>query len=462
MGIIGEPVLGPIGNETHEAELFATPNRISDGVDVVKVRHLVSRSLHRVSFFTPVQAIFIIVTLSAIVKLGYIFVMGGGPNAFPTEGTDVSFYEAGARNLLTTGIYGDVPGQPTTGMPPGQSYFLALLYAVSSGSIAFAKLAHVALLTLVAVLTFLTVKELAGATVGFWAGALTAVDPSLAYLSGTFLSDALFIFVMVLGIYLLVKERSCENFLVLIVVGICFGVAGLTRNQGWLFTIALWSGSLVTLGRLIPIRAATIILLATVATVAPWTWRNYQLSGEFIPVSSEGGLTLWASNNPEFVLRPPMPMSGGIYDAPPGLSGPQIDQYYRDRASEWITSHPRDFVVNGLKKVLVLYSFDPLSWRPEVAGFYRLAGLFPYGILVPFVLLGLVFNVRNSKFGIVLWYVLFTTLMAAVFYGDSRIRAPIQPYLYVFGMLGLQMVYSRWRRWNQQCAVMPGPIREQS
>lgn len=410
---------------------------------------------------TPLQATLIIVALSVGVKLSYLFVMGGGLMTFPAEGTDVGFYDTAARNLLATGIYGNVLGQPSTGMPPGQSYFLAMLYAFSSGSIAFAKLAHVALLTLVAVLTYFTSKELAGAKVGFWAGALTAVDPSLAYLSGTFLSDALFIFLMVIGIYVLVKFRSRENIPLLIIVGACFALAGLTRNQGWLFSIALWVGSLATLGRLIPIRAATIILLATVVLVAPWTWRNYQVSGEFIPVSSEGGLTLWASNNPEFNLRPPMPMSGGIYDAPLGLTGTQIDQYYRNRASQWISSHPWEFVVNGLKKVLVLYSFDPLSWRPEVAEFYRLAGLIPYGILVPFVLLGFLMNIKNPKFRIVLCYILFTTLMAAVFYGDSRIRAPIQPYLYIYGVLGLEAVYGRWRRWNQHSALMPGPIRGQ-
>ncbi len=104
---------------------------------------------------------------------------------------------------------------------------------------------------------------------------------------------------------------------------------------------------------------------------------------------------------------------------------------------EWIAGHPIEFLSNGIRKVIVLYNFDPMSSRPEVAGLYRLAGIFPYGILMPFIAIGLLATVRNEKFWIILWYILFTTAMAFVFYGDSRIRAPIQPYLYLFAPLGI-------------------------
>lgn len=413
----------------------------------------------RVSILTPRRAVLLIIILSLGVKLGYILLMGGGLGSFPTEGTDAAFYNAAARGLLATGTYGNVPGQPTTGMPPGQSYFLALLYLVGNDSVALARLAHVVLLTVAALVAFFTVRELVGDAVAFWAGALVAVDPSLAYLSGTFLSDSLFIFLMMVGIYLMVRKRSAQNAFWLIAAGVCFGLAGLTRNQGWLFSIALWFGALVTLGRLVAIRAATIVLVATLAMIAPWTLRNYVMAGEFIPVSSEGGLTLWSSNNPEFVWRQPMPMTGGIYDAPADLSGPQIDAYYRQLAIQWIASHPFDFAVNGVKKVIVLYSFDPLSWRPEVANLFRLAGLVPYGLLMPFIFVGLFMNLWDRRFRIILWYILFTTLMAILFYGDSRIRAPIQPYLYMFGVLGVGIVVSWWRQWKPRPATVHGPIR---
>lgn len=401
------------------------------------------------------QAVFIISAVSVSAKLAFIQVFGGGLTTFPAEGSDVGFYNAAAMVLWKTGVFGLAPNEPNVGMPPGQSAFLALLYALSNGSIAFAKLAHVALLTGVAILTYFTSKELRYTMAGFWAGVLIAIDPAQAYLAATFLSEPVFIFFMLLGVYFLVRSQHVTGEGWLVCAGLCFALAGLTRNQGWLFALALWLGAIVTWGRLIPIRAATIVLMVTCAAIAPWTLRNYVVSGQIIPVSTEGGLTLWSSNNPEFVWRQMMPMSQPIYARPAGLSDVELDQYYRQRAIEWIVGHPINFIVNGFRKVIVLYNFDPASWRPEVAGFYRFAGIFPYGILMPFIALGLIANVRNDKFWVILWYILFTTAMAFIFYGDSRIRAPIQSYLYLFGILGIAICIATFRKHvaNQELAV---------
>jgi 4-amino-4-deoxy-L-arabinose transferase-like glycosyltransferase len=387
----------------------------------------------------------VVVAFAFTVKLIFVVWFDGGLNRFPSEGTDIGFYHFAAVNLLETGIFGDVRGIPTIGMPPGQSAFLALLYAVSGGSIAFAKLAHILLLSLVAGLTFLTGKALFGKAVGFAAGMLLAIDPAQAYLSATFLSEPLFIFLMCLGIYFLVRQRARAHWAWLVGAGICFGLAGLTRNQGWMFAGFLVLAAILTRGRVLSVRAALLVGVVTVGVIAPWTIRNYLVSGEFIPVSSEGGLTLWASNNPEFVWRQPMPMSHPIYARPPGLDSHAVDQYYRARALEWIGAHPDQFLVNGVRKVITLYNFDPLSARPEMSALYRVAGLVPYGLLLPFILLGLLTQWRDERLWVIYCYILFTTLLAIVFWGDSRIRAPIQPYLYLFGVLGVRQVVMWWK-----------------
>lgn len=386
---------------------------------------------------SPTLAIVLICGLSCVVKLGYIFILGGGLGAFPQEGTDGSFYYTAAMSILKYGQYAVEVGQPTIGMPPGESLYLAALFSVSNNSFAFAKLANTVLLSIVAGLTYSTGRQVANKSVGFLAGMMIAIDPAQAYLAGTFLSEPLFIFLVCVAIHVLTRQELGMHWVSTICAGFCLGLAGLTRNQGWLFSVALLLGALITRERLMPIRVATMLLLTTCLTIAPWTIRNYKLTGQFVPVSSEGGLTLWASNNPEFVFRPPMPMSSPLYNAPSDLASVGVDQYYRELASSWIMSHPLDFVANGLRKMFALYYFDPLSWRPETSQLFRLVGLVPYGILLPFILLGLLNNLRKPQFAIILWYILFTTLLAFLFYGDSRIRAPIQPFLYLFGVMGV-------------------------
>ena len=131
----------------------------------------------------PAWALTIIVGLSLAVKLAYIALPGGGLAAFPTEGTDALVFDRAAHVLLAGGGYALTPGQPMLQPPPGEAFLLALLYAVSAGSLAFAKLAHVALLTGAAALTYLTGRQLFTPAVGLWAGCcyglhrVTAVKP---------------------------------------------------------------------------------------------------------------------------------------------------------------------------------------------------------------------------------------------------------------------------------------------
>lgn len=388
-------------------------------------------------------AIPILVILSLSIKIGYIVLMSGGLGAFPAEGTDGFFHYQVAMNILKNGTYGIIPGHSITGTPPGEAVLLALLYYISGNSIAFAKFAHVMLLTAVPVIIYLTASRLAGKLIGLSAGILTAIDPAQTYLSATFLAECLYIFLMTLGIYLLVEYFYLTRMKQLVGAGICFALAGLTRNEGWLFVLALLPGSIVTLQRLISIRAEMILLIVTCAILAPWTYRNYRETGEFIPVSSNGGLTLWSGNNPDFVWRQPMPMSLPIYGKPTDLSDPEVDKYYRGRALDWIAGHPAEFLINGVRKITLLYYFDPISARSQMQFLFLLAGLFPYGMMLPFIIIGVVSNLRTEKFWLVLWYILFTTALAFVFFGDSRVRAPIQPYLYLFGCLGITWCFER-------------------
>lgn len=386
-----------------------------------------------------------VICISVITKLTFLVLFGGGLTVFPIEGSDNHFYYAAALNLLESRTYGNVPSVPTVGMPPGQSVYLALLYAIGSGSLFILKLGQILLLTAVALITMLTGRILLSRQLAFWSGILIAIDPAQAYLSATFLSEPIFIFLMALGLYLLIRHSKQAHLVYPLCAGVCFGLAGLTRNQGWLFALFLLLGSLLTVGRLVQLRTALVVAVMTAIVIAPWTYRNYQLTNEFIPVSAEGGLTLWASNNPDFVWRQPMPMSLPIYQAPDGLHGAEIDHYYRQQAIAWIFANPTRFALNGLRKIVALFHFDPMSARQEVSNLFRAAGLLPYGLMLPFILVGLAAHLRDRRLWILYAYILFTTLLSIVFWGDSRIRAPIQPYLYLFGVLGVSWVLA-WRR----------------
>ncbi|HUS15693.1 MAG TPA: glycosyltransferase family 39 protein [Chloroflexia bacterium] len=382
----------------------------------------------------PLYAVLAISVVSGLVKLAYILVLGGGLSGFPTEGSDGSVFHVAAGNLLAHGVYGLDQAHPMVQPPPGEAAWLAGLYVISGHSLAVAKLAHVALLALTGVLTYFTGRLLFSAAAGLGAGLLLAIDPAQAYMAGTFLSEPLYIFLMTLGLYLVLRGRVPQQAVGWAVgAGLCFGLAGLTRNQGITFAAVLFAAAVMSRGRVLPWRMAAVTLGVALLVIAPWTYRNYLVSGHFIPISTNGGLTLWSSNNPDFIWRQPMPMSLALYDAPSGMGSYELDQFFHDQATAWIAAHPLEFAVNGLRKVIMLFNFDPASVRPEMANLFRVAGLFPYGLMLPFILLGLGDALRRRELWLLGVYVVMTTALAFVFWGDSRVRAPIQPYLYLLG-----------------------------
>ncbi len=374
----------------------------------------------------------IVIALSFFVKLAYVHFGAGGLESFPSEGTDGSVFDLAARTLLTHGLYATEPSRPILQPPPGEAFFLAGLYAVSGHSLVFAKLAHIALLTFVAVIVYFTGKLMFTPAVGLLAGVLVAIDPGQAYLSGTFLSEPLFMTLMCAGIYLLLRTRqSSFSSWMALGAGLIFGLASLTRNQGAMFVAIMLCGALITRGRMLSLKIGGIAAVSALLLVLPWTYRNYRVSGHFVPISTNGGLTLWSGNNPDFDWRQPMPMSLPIYRAPTGLTDYELDRYYRSRAMQWIWEHPFRFVLNGIKKLIMLYSFDPASVRPEMLWIFRLAGLVPYGLFLPLILLGIRAAIRDPRTWLLVGYIGLITLVAFVYWGDSRVRAPIQPYLYL-------------------------------
>ena len=43
---------------------------------------------------------------------------------------------------------------------------------------------------------------------------------------------------------------------------------------------------------------ATVLVLVSYLTIAPWTVRNYLVFHRFVPVASHGGQTLWGGTGP--------------------------------------------------------------------------------------------------------------------------------------------------------------------
>ena len=101
-------------------------------------------------------------------------------------------------------------------------------------------------------------------------------------------------------------------------------------------------------------RIAASFLVGILLVLGVWTVRNYERLHAFVLVDTAGGSTLAISNNS-------LVHGGQDPAAVPILTGPeaQVNDEYQSMADHWITSHPGEFAVLVVERVV--RSFDPMS-----------------------------------------------------------------------------------------------------
>ena len=180
--------------------------------------------------------------------------------------------------------------------PPGYALYLVAVYETLGRSFVAAQLVQNVLTSLCCVLLVLAAARLASWSIGVTAGVLAALSPQLGYVSALVLPDAL---------------SALPLLLALVLLGLAHpdGKAGwwTSAGAGLLVGAGVWLRPNVVL--LPPFLSLVILLvsrdrrrglghavalsLAAFLVVIPITIRNYVVFGAFVPVSTNGGLTLW-------------------------------------------------------------------------------------------------------------------------------------------------------------------------
>lgn len=113
---------------------------------------------------------------------------------------------------------------------------------------------------------------------------------------------------------------------------------------------ALW---LLRGRRLRTLALFALVIAGMLAAIAPWTLRNYQVLGQPVLISTNGGSNLYRANND---------LATGAYTLRGSVDLDALDELAADRegkrlAFAWIAEHPQRFAQLGLTK-LMLYAGD--------------------------------------------------------------------------------------------------------
>ncbi len=429
-------------------------------------------ALHDSSWFWPV----VIAALAVFLRMAYVFQIRDTP-FFQTLGLDARFYDRTAWAMLS--------GRSIEGayfMSPLYSWFLAGLYRLFGRDLLLVRLAQSILGAGTAVLTYTLARRVFDRRVGVIAGLIAASYGAFIFYDGSVLMTPLLVFLSVAALVLLVEGEARERWLYVALSGATFGLAAIGRASALVFVpvAAVWlltrrpsseRGTTSPRPVLRPSRLALLLLLGAVVVIAPVTVRNYAASGDFVPITSNGGLNFYIGNSEIATGGYEKPEGLDIIEDPDGeqlaeaatgreLSASEVSSYWYDRATEYISAHPEEWAALLVRKLVFAMSSYEL---PQLENYYfqkrysplLTAPLPGFAAVAPLGLVGLALAWRRRRARLMVYFVATYVFSIVVFFVVSRYRLPVVPALIAGASYAVMWFVERWRKREWRRLTVP-------
>jgi 4-amino-4-deoxy-L-arabinose transferase-like glycosyltransferase len=290
-----------------------------------------------------------------------------------------------------------------------------------------------------------------GGTIGLIAGALMAISPSEITFVTIYASELPFTLLILSGVTAWFSLRL-SNFSRAILAGLAFGAATYFRSIALLLPLVLWFTAVPNWQKLraeLPI--ALLSLFMTFVAIAPWSMRNTEVFGHFVPISTSEGANLWIGNNPDatgfFMGLPQTTPRSSEYEQNKVLSEYEQNKVLGERAKQYIFAEPGVFVLRLIKKVALLHTGETTSitWNAEAIksrfgenavfplklltqGYWTVTLLFALGGIAAFAKARGIMHTLTEP--MVLIWIYFTAIYSIYFVAD-RYHFPSRPFISV-------------------------------
>jgi 4-amino-4-deoxy-L-arabinose transferase-like glycosyltransferase len=310
--------------------------------------------------------------------------------------------------------------------------------------------------TVACALVYFLGRELFDHATGLIACCLASVSPIFIVFSVLLLSETLFAATLLASLLALIKLARLESLspanmnsrhrsITAVISGLLAGAATLVRPT-WLLVAPVFAVVyLFAPGnrkmRLVP---AGLLLSALAVALAPWTIRNYRVTGHFVPTTLWVGPSLYDALSDQATGISDMQFieTDRLYKLP-GMSEYDNDRHYRRRAADFVRDQPLRTIVLAAIKLRRYWS--PLP-NADQFGHWAIclgAGLFEVPVLV---LAGL--GLWQSRATPLRWLAaagpaVYFALVHAVFIGSLRYRLPAEYALLVLTAIGCRWIWPR-------------------
>ncbi|UCD63662.1 MAG: glycosyltransferase family 39 protein [Candidatus Zixiibacteriota bacterium] len=386
-------------------------------------------------------------------------------------------------------VDGSFWGQEAYFRAPLYAYFLAILSWITSGSVVLSKLLQTLLTGGTIWFLYRLTEHLFDRKTAVIAGLIYALYGTLVFYETTFLRPGLFLFLMVWGMQRLVVYRESALVKTWLWTGVILGLAATCRPNILLVIPFLMIWLLMIRGReqgwLRRARSPLVLAAGVVLMIMPVTIRNAVVTGDFILISSQGGINLYLGNNPESdgltMLMPEVDLDESVSwrdfrrvtravaerEAGRELSEARLSSFWARRAVTFMTEHPDRFLTLLWKKTVYLLSGFENSDNADIyhrrtkSVLYSLLVwskpfYFPFGLLLPLAVMGLyVTRERSAVLRPIYIFMLAYIPSIILFLVTARHRLPLVPFMIMLAAGGVVTLVRNWPRYNRrQLAVV--------
>jgi len=333
---------------------------------------------------------------------------------------------------------------PTAYMPPAYSFIIQPVFrALGDGPPAYILLQVTQLLfgVLLVYLVYRITRIACDENTALVAAALAAGYPPFIYLPSEMHSINFYIVITLAALYylfLFLEVEPKQSYVVY--AALLLGVLLYFRAEA--LALPFLYASLLLYRSRRYWKSALILILLPLFLLTPWTVRNYRTFNSMVLTTTSGGINLWYGHNQQAtgtqrepwpsgkVVTPDAALQSRINALPPTADYElRLSALYHDEAIKFIRTHPaREAELLALK----LFYFWTIDWNHPKARHFIYAA--PTLLLVAVFWLGIAVNGRDlfGRYLILTVTLLFTNLIALVFFVLPRYRLVVEPIMILF------------------------------